>query len=584
MRGTKQKRKSLEMPTPDYRMRRRVLMAGLACGLLALLVSAVNRQILSTEELQHKGKALYLRAKSIPVRRGVIRDRHGEPLALSAPVYSVKVDPRQLPPNAEVVRPLAKVLGMSAGALAKHLESYGNRTYVYLKRGVSKETADQLQALGKKYHVDSLNMDQESRRYYPGGEVTAHIIGLTNTDESGIEGMELAFNGWLSGTPGKRRVVLDARQRVVEEVEGILEPRPGESLTLSLDRRLQFLAYQELKRAVLTHKAKGGSAVILDPGTGEVLAMVNQPSYNPHDRSQIRKDKSLLRNRAVFNVFEPGSTMKPFVVAAALEQGLVRPDTPVETAPGYLPVGRNKVSDHRNYGTLDVAGVLTKSSNVGIAKLSWKMQPQVMWRFFQSLGIGEKSNSGFPGERSGVLHHHATWSPFVQATNAFGYGLSVTTLQLAKAYAVLADDGLSRPVSLLKQDRIPDGRRVMSAQTAQAVREMLETVVSEEGTARSASVEGYRVAGKTGTVKVAIRGGYAEKRYRALFAGMLPATDPRLVMVVLIDEPNAGKFYGGQVAAPVFSRVMSRAMRLLNVPPDAIPSRDVRLADLGSVQ
>ncbi len=584
MRGGKQKRKSLEIPTPDYRMRRGVLLAGLACGMLAVLVSAVYRQILSTEELQHKGQALYLKAKMIPVRRGEIRDRHAEPLALSAPVYSVKVDPRQLPPNAEVVKPLVKLLGLSPAALDKRLESYGSRSFVYLKRGVSKEIADQVIGLGKKYRIDAFNADQESRRYYPGGEVTAHIVGLTNTDETGIEGMELAYNNWLTGRPGKRRVVLDARQRVVEEVEGILEPHPGESLTLSLDRRLQFLSYRELKRAVLTHKAKGGSAVILDPGTGEVLAMVNQPSYNPHDRRQIKKDKSLLRNRASFNVFEPGSTMKPFVVAAALEHGLVRSDTMVETAPGYIRVGRNKVSDHRNYGTLDVSAVLTKSSNVGIAKLAWMLEPEVMWRFFQAVGVGEKTNSGFPGERSGVLHDYSTWSPFVQATNAFGYGLSVTTLQLARAYAVLAADGLMRPVSLLKLDRAPEGRRVMSAETARSVRAMLETVVSDEGTARQASVEGYRVAGKTGTAKVAIAGGYAKKRYRAVFAGMLPASAPRLVMVVLIDEPSAGKFYGGQVAAPVFSHVMSGAMRLLNVPPDDMPGPDARLADRGGVR
>ncbi len=581
MAKSRKKRQPKELPTPDFRMRRRVLLGALGCAMLAVMGSAVHRQILSKEELQHKGQALYLRAKGIPVRRGEIRDRNGEPLAMSAPVYSVKADPRHLRADGEVVAQLAKILGKSRRELKARLSSYSRSGDPYLAHGLSLEQADAVKALARKHRINTLYTEERSRRYYPSGEVNAHIIGLTRFNKGvteGIEGLELAYNNWLTGVPGERRVIVDARQQVMEEVEGIRDPKHGESLTLSIDRRLQFLAYKELKRAVLQYRAKGGSAVILDPATGEILAMVNQPSYNPHDRSSFRKDKTRLRNRSVFNVFEPGSTMKPFVVAAVLDKDMVQPNTAVDTAPGYIYAGRNKVSDHRNNGVMDVTSVLTKSSNVGIAKLSWMLQPEDMWSFYQALGIGEQTDTGMPGERSGVLHDPASWSPFVQATNAFGYGMSVTTLQLARAYAAVAADGVIRPVSILRVDEAPEGKRIMRAETARELRRMLETVVSDDGTAPKAAVEGYRVAGKTGTAKVAIRGGYAKKRYHALFAGLLPASDPRLVMVVVIDEPKGKKYYGGLVAAPVFANVMSGAMRLLNVAPDNVPATDTRMA------
>lgn len=566
MHSTTRKRRVREPAKPDYRMRRRVLLAGLALGLVVLLVSAFHRQVLETEFLQDQGERRYLRVLEIPAHRGEIHDRYGEPLAISAPVVSISADPRRLPPNAPVLAPLAKLLDLKMDTLRRLLAQHSHKGFVYLKRGVRPEVGRQALSLMNDHDVEGAGLEREYRRYYPSGEIAAHLVGLTDIDDRGLEGLELAYNDWLTGSPGARRVIQDGRREVVEEVEGIRSPQTGKNLILSLDRRLQFLAYRELKRAVGANKARSGTAVILDPLNGEILAMVNQPAYNPNDRRTVRAAR--LRNRAVTDVFEPGSTMKPLALAAVLEAGKAAPHTPVETHPGYMKVGRHLVKDHRNYGLLDVTGVLTKSSNVGVSKLALKLEPEYLWRSFGRLGLGRPTDSNFPGEVAGQLPYHDGWSRFEQATHSFGYGLSVTALQLAQAYAILASDGIHRPVSLLKLDASPAGERIFTADTAKALRRMMETVVSAEGTAQRAMVEGYRVAGKTGTVKKSVAGGYAKKRYQAVFAGMIPAARPRLVMVVMIDEPRGKEYYGGLVAAPVFSRVMSGAMRLLNVPPD----------------
>lgn len=572
-------RKRREPAPPDYRMRRRLLLALLALGLVAVLGRAFHEQILETEFLQVQGELRYLRVLEIPAHRGEIRDRHGEPLAVSAPVVTISADPRRLPPDAEVLAPLAAVLEMKPDTLRRRLAEHGEKSFIYLKRGVSPEVGEKVHALVDKYKAAGIGLEREYRRYYPSGEVSAHLLGLTDIDDRGQEGLELAYNESLSATPGERRVIQDGRGRVVAEVEGIRPPRAGKTLTLSLDRHLQFLAYRELKRAVLANRAKGGSAVVLDVRSGEVLAMVNQPAYNPNDRQTMRVSR--LRNRAVTDVFEPGSTMKPLALAAVLEAGKATPRTLVDTAPGYMRVGRHRVKDHRNYGLLDVTGVLTKSSNVGVSKLALELEPEQLWQVFDRLGLGRRTASRFPGEVAGRLPYFSGWGEFEQATHAFGYGLSVTLLQLAQAHGVLAADGVRRPVSLLRLEAAPPGERVFTAETARALRRMMETVVSDRGTASRAAVAGYRVAGKTGTVKKSEAGGYSKDRYQAVFVGMLPATRPRLVMAVMIDEPRGRDYYGGLVAAPVFSRVMTGAMRMLNVPPDGELPESTRMAALG---
>jgi cell division protein FtsI (penicillin-binding protein 3) len=574
------KRKVREPVVPNYRLRRQSLLAVLACGLILLLWRAVDRQILETDFLQDQGERRYLRVLEIPAYRGEISDRHGEPLALTAPVVTVWADGRYLPADAEEIPSLAKALSMPLKDLRELLRNNRERAFLYLKRGVRPEVGAQamavMRAYEKQHKVRAIGLEREYRRYYPSGEISANI------DDRGQEGLELSYEDWLTGHPGARRVIQDGRGRVVEEVESIRLPEAGKALALSVDRRLQFLAYRELKRAVQANNAEGGAAVIIDVASGEILAMVNQPSYNPNDRASIRP--GLLRNRAVTDVFEPGSTMKPFAVAAVLQAGKATPRTPVDTKPGYLRVGRQLVRDHHNYGLLDVTSVLTKSSNVGVSKLALELEPEYLWRSYERLGIGRLTASGFPGEVPGVLPYFDGWSRFEQATHSFGYGLSVTVLQLAQAYAVLAADGVYRQPSLLRRQQIPPGTRVMRRQVAQAVRQMLETVVSNQGTAKRAAVAGYRVAGKTGTVKKSVAGGYSSDRYQAVFAGMIPATEPRLVMAVMVDEPAKKDYYGGLVAAPIFAKVMEDAMRLLNVPPDVVAPADQRLAQAGTTR
>jgi cell division protein FtsI (penicillin-binding protein 3) len=564
------KRKANDRQQPGSMVWRR-LTAAVVFMLLAsaLLAKTLDMQILRSDFYEQQGDARQLRTVSISAHRGDIVDRNGEPFAVSAPVNSIWVNPQVAKDHLGEMVKVAKLLSLDAISLKEKIKRNAEREFLYLKRHASPELAEQVMAL----KVPGVSLLNEYRRYYPSGEVAAHVIGFADIDDNGQEGIELAFDEWLKGHPGKKRVIRDRLGRAFDDVERIQSAEEGKPIKLSIDKRLQYVTYRALKAAVIKHNAVAGSAVVLDVHTGEVLAMVNQPSFNVNDRKQMQPQAT--RNRAVTDVFEPGSTMKPISVAAALESGRWKPFYKVETAPGYMMVKGNTIRDHRNYGDLDVGGVLEKSSNVGISKIVLAMDAEEQWSMYQKLGFGMTTGSGLPGESSGTLSSNAMNNDFERATMAFGYGISVTPLQLAHAYSAIAADGILRPVNFLldektEQGSAVEGQRVMSVETARDVRKMMQRVISEEGTGERASVANYSVAGKTGTVHKFVAGGYAEDRYIAIFAGMVPADKPELVMVVMIDEPRNGEYYGGQVAAPVFSQVMSGAMRLFDIAPDRI--------------
>ncbi|MEN8107078.1 MAG: penicillin-binding transpeptidase domain-containing protein [Pseudomonadota bacterium] len=555
--------------------RRLFLIAGMLLVMLTLVGRAISLQVLDKDFLKYQGQARHVRVVDLPAHRGMIRNRDGEPLAVSTPVESVWVNPQELVDVQEGISDLAQLLSLDRDHVQQLVSRHPEREFVYVRRHISPPLAEQVKQLA----IPGVYLQKEYKRFYPGGEVTAHVVGFTDIDDIGQEGLELAFDEWLRGEPGAKRVIKDGQRHTIQDVESIKRPRPGKDLVLSIDRRIQYLAYRELKAAMQEHKAKSASAVVLDVTTGEVLAMVNQPSYNPNSRNRLRRDR--MRNRAATDVFEPGSTMKPFIVAAALQDGRYLPETPINTGPGWFRVGRNTVKDVHNYGLLDVTGVIRKSSNVGITKIALSLPGENIWSLLSGLGFGVPTASGFPGESSGLLVGYRNWNEIETATLAFGYGISVTPLQLAQAYAVLASGGVRRPVTFLRQDAAPAGERVMSGKTASEVNRMLETVTGPQGTALQARVAGYRVGGKTGTVRKSIAGGYADDKYLAVFTGMAPVSDPRLVMVVMVNEPDNGKYYGGQVAAPVFSKVMSGALRLLAIPPDNLPLLETRRVDAG---
>lgn len=542
--------------------RLRLMLAFWAVALVALVVRAVDLQVVQHEFLARQGDMRNLRVEPLAAHRGVITDRAGRPLAVSTPVTSLWANPREVLEAREHWAPLRNNDVLDIGELAKKVEGRDHREFVYLARHLAPGQAEKVLSLD----IPGIYPLTEYRRYYPAGEVTSHVVGFTNIDERGQEGMELAYDERLRGEPGRKKVVRDLRGRVIRDLE-VLEPaRPGEGLALSLDLRVQYLAYRELLGAVSRHNARGGSVVVLDAATGEVLAMVNQPAYNPNNRARL--EPSTLRNRAVTDLFEPGSTIKPLTVAAALQRGMVTPSTSVDTRPGSIRVGGKTIRDHRNYGVIDVTTILTKSSNVGATKLALNMDDQALPSFFQSFGLGEATGVEFPGESQGVLPFRGRWRDIEQATLSYGYGVSVTALQLARAYAVLANDGVRMPVSLSRRDGQVAGERVVSSEVARSLVDMLETVVSREGTASRARVAGYKVAGKTGTVHKVTDKGYADDRYVALFAGMAPASDPRFVTVVVVDDPRGEDYFGGLVSAPVFSRIMEGVLRTLHVAPD----------------
>lgn len=558
----------------------RRLVAAVIFVLLAtvLLVKALDMQILHSEFFERQGDARQLRTVAIAANRGDIVDRNGEPFAVSAPVDSIWLNPEVAIDHLDQLVKVAELLSVDAISLKRKVKANAHREFLYIKRHASPELAEKVMAL----KIPGIALQNEYRRYYPSGEVAAHVIGFADIDDNGQEGIELAFDDWLKGHPGKKRIIQDRLGRAFDDIERIRPAHPGKTLKLSLDKRLQYVTYRALKAAVIKHNAVAGSAVVLDVASGDVLAMVNQPSFNVNDRKQLQPQAT--RNRAVTDVFEPGSTMKPITVAAALESGRWKPFYKIETAPGYMFVKGNKIQDHKNYGDLDMGGVLEKSSNVGISKIALAMDAEQQWSMYRKLGFGTVTSSGFPGEASGQLSLDALNNDFVRASLAFGYGISVTPLQLAHAYSAIAADGILRPVNFLvdeyRDDANAAGQRVMSADTARAVRKMMQRVTSEEGTAKRANVANYSVAGKTGTVHKFVAGGYAEDRYLSIFAGMAPADKPELVMVVMIDEPRNGEYFGGLVAAPVFSRVMAGAMRLLDITPDVVAEKQLMNAGL----
>lgn len=548
-----------------------MLLIFLLCSVV-LIARAVNLQVMETDFLQGQGEARFLREVIIPSTRGVISDRNGEPLAVSTPVDSVWVHPGQLLEYPDKIKPLARLLGADADDIERKLRRRANKEFVWLKRRLNPSVTAQISALD----LPGVYLQKEYRRFYPAGEVTSHVIGFTNIDDVGQEGLELAYDSWLAGSPGSKRVIRNRKGEAVEEVALIKESQPGQDLRLTIDRRLQYLAYRELKSTVLQHGARSGSVVVLDVNTGEVLAMVNQPSYNPNDPGH---DTDSMRNRAVTDVFEPGSVMKPIAIASVLENGIAVPTTLVETSPGYIVISGHTVRDHSNYGLLDVTAVLTKSSNVGVTKLALQLQPEQMWDTYNRFGFGEATGTGFPGESAGVLRNHRRWRQLEQATIAYGYGVSATPLQLAQAYAVIANGGKLRQPTFIQGSNNPPISAIDS-RIANMVATMLETVTGDAGTGTRARVPNYRIAGKTGTSHKASASGYADSRYVSSFVGFGPASNPRLVCVVVINDPTGDEYYGGLVAAPLFSRVMTGAMRLLNIPPDNYPAMLASAADV----
>jgi cell division protein FtsI (penicillin-binding protein 3) len=547
-----------------------VTLVGVFFALVAssLLARAVQLQVFNKDFLNQQADSRHLRTERISAHRGTITDRNGEPLAISTPVDSIWANPKELAPAVDSVPQLARILGVESQQLMRRVTRSMDKDFLYLKRHLSPEQAQEVLAL----KLPGVNVQREYRRYYPAGEVAGHLIGFTNIDDEGQEGMELAFNHWLAGESGAKRVLKDRLGRSVENVESIRPAHHGKDLRTSIDLRIQYLAYRTLKAAVKSHNAESGSIVVLDIATGEVLAIVNQPTYNPNDRSQFSAER--YRNRAITDIFEPGSSIKPLIVAAALESGQYRPSSIIDTAPGYVVVGPKKIEDSRNLGRISLTTILARSSNVGITKLAMSLEPDQLWGTMTQFGLGSLTTSGFPGESAGLLTHYNHWRPISQATLAYGYGISVTPLQLAQAYGALGSNGILRPISLVAQDTPAEGDRILTQDSAAAVRRMLEEVVRPGGTGTKAAVTGYRVAGKTGTAWKFAAGGYSEDKYISIFAGLAPASDPRLAAVVVIDEPSGELYYGSDVAAPVFADVMSESLRLLAVPPDALPARD----------
>jgi cell division protein FtsI (penicillin-binding protein 3) len=550
-------------PLLDNRLppwRARFVLGLLLAGSVALVVRSFYLQGVNKDFLIGKGESRYERVIEMPATRGRILDRQGEVLAISTPVKSVWAIPEDAKLTPAQLRELATLLETDIREMTRKLAAA--RDFVYLRRQIAPDVAERIAAL----KLPGIHFQNEFRRYYPAGEVISHMLGFTGAEDAGQEGIELSLNEQLAGKPGSRRVIKDRRGQIVEDVESIRVPQEGKDASLALDAKLQYLAYSKLKQAITEHKAKAGGIVVLDAKSGEVLALANLPTYNPNNRSKL--SGAQLRNRAFTDTFEPGSTFKPFTVALALDKGNVRFDTPIQTAPGKLTIGPATISDAHPHGVLSVAQVIQKSSNVGAAKMALNLPAQDMWAMFDNLGFGQPLKLGFPGEASGRLRPWKRWRPIEQATMSYGHGISVTLIQLARAYQAFARDGDLLPLSLARLDIPPViGARVFSEQTAREMRTMLEMAVQPGGTAPKAQVPGYRVAGKTGTAHKLEGGVYANK-YVSAFVGFAPVSDPRLIIAVMVDEPTAGKYYGGEVAAPVFAAVMGGALRTLGVSPD----------------
>ena len=561
----------LERPSvaSPRRWRVRLVVVTLAASTVGLLGRAVYLNLNQGEFLRDEGDARHVRTVSSHAPRGVIRDRHGTALAISTAIESIWIDPHDAVRARGRWPELAVAAGLDPAEVERKLKERADRSFVYLRRHVEPDVAARVRDLA----VPGVYFEREFRRYYPEAEVAAHVVGFTNIDGEGQEGVEFAYDSVLRGQSGAKQVIQDRLGRSVEDVQNVRSPRPGRDVHLTIDLRLQSLAYRALKAAVLRHEASAGSLVVVSTETGEIHAMVNQPSYNPNDPGK-RKGPAT-RNRAVTDVFEPGSTAKPFAIMAALESGVARPETAVDTSPGYLRLGRNVVRDRRDLGELDVAGVIRLSSNVGVSRIALATPPERLWDAYVGVGFGSASGSHAVGESSGILRRSRRFGDFERATLSYGYGLAVTALQLARAYTILANGGKRLELRLERSDAqgegaSPGATRVTSEATARELLGMLEAVVDEkDGTGRRARIRGYRVAGKTGTTRKAIEGGYAKRRYLSLFTGIAPVSDPRFVVAVVIDDPRGKQYYGGEVAAPVFRTVMADALRLNAVPPDS---------------
>jgi cell division protein FtsI (penicillin-binding protein 3) len=541
--------------------RSRIVLFVLFAAFLALAGRALWLQGMSNEFLQKQGASRYARTLELPATRGRITDRNGHVLASSLPVkaiWAIPDDVEEAP--RDKLRELGRLLDMSEQDLAKKLNS--DRNFIYLKRQVEQDTVDKVMQL----KIAGIHTRKEYKRYYPVGEVMAHVVGFTNVEDAGQDGMELAWQKSLAGTTGSRRVIKDRLGRVVEDIGAIREPHDGNDLTLSLDSKIQYIAFTQLKEAVEKHKAMAGGAVVLDVKTGEVLALVNLPTYNPNDRSRLTGAQ--LRNRVLTDTFEPGSTLKPITVALALENKIATPDTTIQTAPGKLTIGRATIGDSHAHGLLTVSEIIEKSSNIGTAKLALQMQPEQMWEMFTTLGFGQQPKIGFPGAVAGRVRPYKSWRPIEQATMSYGHGISVSLIQLARSYMIFARDGDIPPLTFQKLSTLPPTQQVISKKTAQEMRMMLEKAAGPTGTAPQAQVPGYRVGGKTGTAYKLVRGQYVRK-YVASFVGFAPVSNPRIIIAVMIDEPSAGGHYGGSVAGPVFSGIAANALRALNVAPDS---------------
>ncbi|TFW29110.1 peptidoglycan D,D-transpeptidase FtsI family protein [Massilia horti] len=550
----------LAMRLPDWRSR--LVLIALFAAFLALGGRALWLQAMSTEFLQEEGARRYQRTLELPAIRGKILDRNGQVLASSLPVKAVWAIPEDVlkaPP--EKLRELARLLEMPESDLRKKLDS--DRTFVYLKRQVEMDVVAQIEKL----KIDGIDTRKEYKRFYPQGEVMTHMVGFTNVEDVGQESIELAQQKALVGQPGSRRVIKDRLGRIIEDVGLSREPHDGKDITLSVDSKLQYIAFTNVKAAVEKFNAKAGAAVVLDVHTGEVLALANWPSYNPNDRRNLTGEQ--LRNRVITDTFEPGSTLKPFAVALALETGRAKPDTVIDTAPGRIVVTGKTIRDSHAHGLLTVSQVIQKSSNVGVIKLAQQMPAQEMWELFTKVGFGQAPRFGFPGAVAGRVRPYKSWRPVEQANMAFGHGLTVSLLQLARAYMIFARDGDIIPLSFTKVTEQPVGQQVISKKTAAEMREMLESVVSPEGTAPKAQIAGYRVGGKTGTAQKVIDGRYSQTRYVGSFAGIAPMSNPRFIIAVMVDDPRAGSHYGGDVASPTFAALAASALRAANVPPDS---------------
>ena len=527
---------------------------------VTLCARVIVLNVVDNDFLQDQGDARTIRIKRINAHRGMIQDRRGKPLAISSPVVSLWAKPKELLKADASIDELAQKLEVPTHEFRAKIERNKGKGFIYLRRHLPPALADEILALKTK----GVYSEREYHRYYPGGEVTAHLVGFTDIDDRGQEGIELSFDEWLKGTPGKKKVLQNRYGDIVRDIMPVSEAQPGKNLELSVDLRIQYLAYRELKSAISYFNAKAGSVVILDVQTGEILALVNQPSFNPNNRTNL--DLSAVRNRAVTDIFEPGSTVKPFTVAVALESGEYTKNSVVDTHPGFIKVGAKTIPDPANYGELDLGGIIEKSSQVGITKLALSLDEYEIWNMFSSVGFGESTGIGVLGESSGFLPSHRRWKDIERATFAYGYGLQVTPVQLAASYLTIASGGIKRPLSLVGRSPMDD-QRVMSRAVAADLIKMLQRV-AESGTGSKASMEAYSVAGKTGTARKVGKAGYDDTRHIAFFAGMTPAESPRLVGIVMIDEPKGDQYGGGAIAAPVFSRVMAGALRLLNVTPN----------------